>query len=412
MHKVFPIKSATACQLKWTWSTILLYNGRTNSCHRVFSSLLEPDTFKDFHNTPRKLNDRKLMLAGEWPSGGCEYCRNIEAAGGFSDRMLQAQVPGLVPPELDDDPSATRVTPRIVEVYFDNVCNMSCIYCWDGFSSKIQQENIRHGRFEQDGMVIENRSVKHPDHDQLTDQFWEWMDINYMTVRRLHVLGGEPFYQSQFDTCMEFLEARDNPDLEFNVVSNLMISHDKLRGHIERIKTLVDTGRIARFDLTASIDCWGPEQEYVRHGLDLELWRKNFEYLVDQHWIRLNINQTITNLSIKTMPELIEYINQFRKHREIGQHFMTVSGRTQLSPDIFGGDFWRDDFVRILKIMPGLTHQQVEAKKYMMGIMKQIQQSVRNDREIHKLIVYLDELDRRRKLDWRKTFTWLTEYVV
>jgi wyosine [tRNA(Phe)-imidazoG37] synthetase (radical SAM superfamily) len=41
----------------------------------------------------------------------------------------------------------------MIEIYFDNVCNMSCIYCWDGFSSKIQQENIK--------LTEENKELKH-----------------------------------------------------------------------------------------------------------------------------------------------------------------------------------------------------------------------------------------------------------
>ena len=91
--KYFPIKTQTACQLKWTWSTIQLYNGLTNSCHRVGQTVLNPDTFDHFHNTEKKINDRKLMLEGEWPTGGCEYCANIEQAGGQSDRLFQLQIP-------------------------------------------------------------------------------------------------------------------------------------------------------------------------------------------------------------------------------------------------------------------------------------------------------------------------------
>jgi len=176
MSKFFPIKTETACQLKWTWSTIYLHSGTTNSCHRVGLNDIDPDNFAQFHNTPKKLSDRQLMLAGKWPTGGCEYCEKIETAGGSSDRMFHLTIPNMSPPELDADATAVAVTPRIVEVYFDNTCNMSCIYCWDGFSSQIQQENIRFGRFEKDGMVIENRSKRHPDVAGMTEKFWHWLD--------------------------------------------------------------------------------------------------------------------------------------------------------------------------------------------------------------------------------------------
>jgi len=229
MSKFFPIKTETACQLKWTWSTIYLHSGTTNSCHRVGLNDIDPDNFAQFHNTPKKLSDRQLMLAGKWPTGGCEYCEKIETAGGSSDRMFHLTIPNMSPPELDADATAVAVTPRIVEVYFDNTCNMSCIYCWDGFSSQIQQENIRFGRFEKDGMVIENRSKRHPDVAGMTEKFWHWLDKNYLTTRRLHILGGEPFYQQQFDHCLEFLSARSNPELEYNIVSNLKFAPKKIQ---------------------------------------------------------------------------------------------------------------------------------------------------------------------------------------
>jgi hypothetical protein len=86
------------------------------------------------------------MLAGKWPEHGCEYCRNIEQAGGQSDRITNLDFPGIhAPPELDHDHVAVDVTPRILEVYFDNTCNLKCLYCGPHFSSLWDAENIRHG---------------------------------------------------------------------------------------------------------------------------------------------------------------------------------------------------------------------------------------------------------------------------
>jgi organic radical activating enzyme len=411
MNKYFPIKTETACQLKWTWSSIYLYNGTTNSCHRVGKTRLTADNFHTFHNTPKKIADRELMLDGQWPEGGCEYCRKIEDAGGSSDRMMHLNIPDLVPPELDVDLTATNVTPRIVEVYFDNVCNMSCVYCEDRFSSKIQQENLKFGRFEQNGLVINNSSQRHEQHAELTDQFWQWMAKHYSTVRRFHILGGEPFYQKQFDTCMDFLYNNKNMDLEFNIVSNLMIAPEKFKNYILRIKDLVATRKIKRFELTASIDCWGPEQEYIRHGLNLDQWRTNFEFLVKEKWITLQINQVISALSIPSIVGLLDYVNKQRETRDIGHHLITVNEPTHMNPDIFGSGFFADDFAKILSTMPEETWQQREIKEYMKGVALQIDAAPKNTNEIVKLHTYLDELDRRRNQSWRTTFPWLTEVL-
>ena len=412
-NKFFPIKTETACKLKWAWSTIRLYTGGTSSCHRVNPTVVDTnsDTF-DFHNTPKQLSDRQLMLEGKWPSGGCEYCKNIEDAGGTSDRMFHLKIPNQVPVELDTNINAVRVSPTIIEVYLDNVCNMSCLYCWDGFSSKIQQENIRFGDFNDRGVEIKNRAVVNPDHAKLKNKFWEWLDLNCSTLERLNILGGEPFYQQDFAICMEFLNSRSNPNLEFNVVSNLNIKHDKFKNIILEIKKLVDTNKIKRFDLTASIDCFGKEQEYVRYGLDLELWKKNFEFLVNEKWIVLNINQTISGLTIKTMLPLINYINLHRQIRDIGHYFSTVVHTHKfLEPGIFGKDFFKEDFDNILTAMQTDTEWNREYKSYMSGIYLQLNSVTRDQEKINQLEIFLNEIDRRRGLDWKQTFPWLVKEI-
>lgn len=409
MKTYFPIKTNPACQFKWTWSSLYLYTGQTNSCHRIERQALTPETIEDFHNLPKKIADRELMLSGQWPTGGCEYCKKIEDVGGVSDRLMQLNVPGLSPPELDHDINAVHVTPRIVEVYFDNLCNMSCVYCSDIFSSKIQQENNKFGRFEKNGLVIDNVNPKNPNFEELTEKFWGWLDKNYATIRRFHIVGGEPFYQKQFDTYIEFLESRKNTELELTVISNLMVDHDRLVDRINKIKRLVAQRKIKRFDLTCSIDCWGTEQEYIRQGLNLEHWKKNFEYVVNQKWIVVNINQVVSALSIPSMTPLLEYLNQQRACREIGHHLISVTEPTYLNPDIFGPGMFDSYFEDILAIMPEETWQQQQIKQYMHGVQMQIANAPRQHNELVKLRTYLDELDRRRNTNWRSTFPWLVK---
>lgn len=412
-EKFFPIKTETACQLKWAWSTVRLYNGVTSSCHRASYGNITAGNFDTFHNTPEKIAAREMMLEGKWPGDGCEYCKNIEDANGSSDRIFHSSIPNQAPPELINNTAAVCVTPTILEVYFDNVCNMKCIYCWDGFSSQIQQENIKFGRFEKNGVVIENTADRVNKFGELTQALWQWMETHHALLKRFHVLGGEPFHQPQFLTCLEFFDNHSSPDLEFNVVSNLMISSSKFVDQIEKIKQLVDSGKIKRFDLTVSIDCLGSEQEYVRHGLDLTQWKKNFEYIVEQRWIYLNINQTLTALTLKTTPELIEYINEMKQFREIGHYFSIVTGKSSefLHPSILGGGFFAKCFDQILSTMKTDTWQEQQAKQYMNGIKLQIESCLPDPARLKKLTTFLDEIDRRRNLNWRNTFPWLEKEI-
>ena len=414
--KYFPITQGVACQLKWTWSTIWLYSGKTASCHRIIPEPIILENFDNFHNTPKKINDRTLMLKGQWPTGGCEYCQKIENAGGSSDRMFHKTIPDLSPPELETDITALEVTPRILEVYLNNTCNFGCIYCYGFHSSRLNHENKKFNDFTQQKdynnrftnfQIFEENNNK----DLYTEKFFGWMEKNSQSLKRLHILGGEPFYQKEFNQVLNFLETHSNPKLEFNIITNLGIDQDKLISYIEKIKLLVAQRKIKRLDITCSIDCWGAEQEYVRYGLDLHSWEKNFNYLLEQKWIVLNINQTISALTIKTMPDLLIKLKEWNLKRPIGHYFSEVyPDPSYLKSDIFGSEFFKEDFNNILALMNDATWQEKEAKKYMNGIWKKISAGKKNLEEIKNLIVYLNEIDRRRNTNWQELFPWLVEY--
>jgi sulfatase maturation enzyme AslB (radical SAM superfamily) len=389
---------------------------------------VDPDIFDittfNFHNTPEKINQREIMLNGEWPGDGSfkfgtttcsSYCGKLESTGkGISDRQFFSRIPNLSPPELEVTPFATAVQPTILEVVMDNVCNLGCIYCMPDLSSRLDTEMKRYGKFEKNGIVLESTFQKRHDFDEIQKKFWEWMAGNADKLERFQLLGGEPFHQKQFELFFDFFEKNPCPSLEFNIVTNLMISKPRLIFYMQKFKDLIIRKKIKRLDITASIDCWGPQQEYVRHGLNLRSWHDNFEFLLSEKWIKLNINSTISVLTIKTHALLLEKFNQWNKIRKIEHYFGTVFRPTYLAPEILGPDEFQEDFNKIKILLENnqkdfrgdLAFQQME------GIISVIEDSPINKEEISKLITFLNENDRRRNSDWRKLFPWLEKYVV
>lgn len=416
----FPIDTKTACVYKWSWSTIYLNMLSTASCHRAGTMKFTIDEFDNFHNLPKKQQDRRDMLAGEWPDGGCYYCQSIEEAGGESDRTLSLGTRGLTPLELVTNPSAVSVSPRIIEIFAQNTCNLACVYCNDTLSSRIEIENKKHGEFDSNGVKIPISDTSDANSDQYFDRFIEWLEKNINTLQRLHLLGGETFIQHKLMTrVLDIIERNPNPDLELCTFSNFNVPSKPWYSYIERIKGLQRSGNIRIFDLTASIDCWGPEQQYVRNGLDLDKFEKYFAWAVDQDesWLRLNVNQTITSMTIRTMPELIKKIVHYSQKRKIGHYFqflgpsLNLPGHDSMQcqhPRQFAYRHWHDDFERIFSVMPDQTEEHLEARERMTGIQRMLQQQTEhNYTGISQLHTYLDELDRRRGTDWRSLFPYL-----
>lgn len=405
-HRSFPIKTETACQLKWNWSTIFLTSEETASCHRTDHHRFDVDTF-DFHNTPQKLDDRRQMLDGLWPKKGCEYCRDIERAGGQSDRITNLDFPGIYPPpELDDDPYAVDVTPRILEVYFDNTCNLKCLYCGPYFSSLWDAENKKHGSFKKNGLIISDAFQKSTRIEHNKKKLFQWLEDNGRSLTNFNFLGGEPLYQKDLDDCLDHFRKNPSPNIDFQIFTNLNATPKRVTSILDRVKHLIDIGHIRSFTVTASLDCWGAEQEYVRFPLDLTAWEQNFQLLVDCPWIKIVVGSTVTPLTIKTLPDLIHKLNQWRQQRPIYHYMNSVNGPSYMFIDIFG-DLFVEDFSRAVAIMPEDDQDQIKVKNYLRGIGAQSQNCGPNPVELVKLRTFLDEIDRRRQTDWKTTFPWL-----
>lgn len=408
INKSFPIRTDTACQLKWTWSTIYLTTGQTASCHRTNHHEFDFETF-DFHNTPSKIQDRERMLQGEWPTKGCDYCRNIESAGGQSDRLTNLDFPGIhAPLELEQDTSATRVTPRMLEVYFDNTCNLKCLYCGPYFSSAWDAENKQHGYFARDGLIISDQFHKSQHLDANKHRIFDWLRLNGHQLAVFNVLGGEPLYQQELLECLDVFEQHPAPNLKLQIFSNLKIGLPRLQAIITRIRGLIERDCLREFEVTASLDCWGEPQEYVRYPLDLRSWQENFEYLLSQPWINLIINSTITPLTVRTLPDLLERINTWSAVRPIYHYQNSVNSPSYMFIDIFG-DLFRADFERALQLKPDHTPEQKASRLYLDGIARQSVATGPNQRQIRQLWHFLNEIDRRRHTSWPRVFPWLVD---
>jgi hypothetical protein len=246
---------------------------------------------------------------------------------------------------------------------------------------------------------------------ELVPYFWQWFETGFQQLRRLNVLGGEPLYQREFDHLLEMIEKYPNPNCELNIVTNLMVSPERLANYVDKLKSAILQKHIKRVDITCSIDCWGAEQEYVRHGFKLDSWEKNFTSLLNHKWIILNINQTIMPLTIKTMPGLLIKLAEWRKQRPVGHFFSGIyPSPDYLKLHVLGGKIFADDIDKILHMMPTEHDQDQEAQRYMKGILTPILKHDPDPVQIKNLITFLEEKDRRRATNWREFFPWLTEF--
>lgn len=408
MPRSFPIVTDTSCRLKWSWSTVYLNNGTTGSCHRSSVSAIS-EQFDSFHNTDKKIAARNTMLQGLWPGDGCEYCHDIEAAGGMSDRQFQNQIPDVYPPELDSDPTLVTVNPAVLEVFFSNTCNLACVYCNAQLSSSIQAENKKFG-----GAILPELDFTYQNnrYQELVPKFWKWFNANSKSLQRLQVLGGEPFLQSEFTDLLDFFENTPHPDLEFNIVTNLCLPTRMLEPALAKLAKLKQQHKIKRVDIQISVDCWGPEQEYIRHGFDMQTFERNVERLIELGEFRIGLLSTVTSLSINAMPALATKYNQWCKKQKVYwyMHLVLPHKRSVFDPTVFDYSHFETALETVRELLPNADWDDNVLQDTFGGIATKLQQQCHNNTEKQNLLFqYLDANDQRRNTDWQTVFAWLNK---
>ena len=300
---------------------------------------------------------------------------------------------------------------RILELYLTNTCDLACVYCLPIFSSRINEELKRYGSYPIGITPVTQVS----DRDQYFDAWLTWLDKNYQHLDRLSILGGEPFLQKELWSILDFVDSRKNQQLTISVNTNLNSKLSTITRFVETCKKLISSGKIKKVNIDASIDCWGPQAEFIRDGLNLARWKENFEYLIQHKWLTISVHQVVTSLSIGSTLELQNLIAEYKKQNpRITQAYHVVdSGYEEIyHPEIFGKAFFKDKLDELINHYPISTDWDTEARKRLEGIRLMIGATEPNLLRLSKLRATLDIIDQRRKTDWRKLFPEINQYFI
>ena len=329
-NKIIKIKnitdriSPTFCLAKWHHTTIYLQTGETHSCYHPaphaipLNEILENPSA--LHNTQEKKNQRIAMLNGEQPTG-CQYCWNIEALGSdyISDRHERNASIYTEDrmSEIENNDIDFNINPECIEISFGNECNFKCGYCHPKASSSFYKEIEKFGPYD---MVRNHRSDidwfkihKIEEENPYVEAWWKWWPTMRKTLNILRITGGEPLLQQSTWRLLEDLDLNPLPQLELNINSNLGVKHLLVERLSERVEKLRVEGKIRRFKLFTSLDTWGPRAEYIRTGLDLDVWSNNFHTYLTKTKNPITFMITFNILAVTSFKSLLEKMLEWRK---------------------------------------------------------------------------------------------------
>jgi organic radical activating enzyme len=321
--KIFNEISPTFCLAKWHHTTIYLHTGETHSCyhpkpHSIPITELEENP-SALHNTLHKKKERAKMLVGEKPAG-CQYCWNVESLGDeyISDRMIRND--SIYTPERLDEilnnPWNFNINPEYIEIAFSNECNFKCGYCHPMSSTSFQTEIKMFGPYD----TVKNHRLDidwfkpyEEDQNPYVEAWWKWWPEVSKTLNILRITGGEPLMHRSTWKLLDHLKEEPRPHLELNVNSNLGNKTKLVERLADDVNHLLENKKIKKFKLYSSMDTWDSRAEYLRTGLDIELWEKNLDTYVTRTCSEVSIMCTFNILSVTSFISFLEKILEWRK---------------------------------------------------------------------------------------------------
>jgi len=264
------------------------------------------------------------MLAGTRPAE-CQYCWNMEDLGQMSDRHYRSGEPwaarhydGIAASTGDED----DVLPSYVEVNFNHACNLACSYCSPQFSSTWQQEVERLGAYptstphnDPDHFRGHRRPIPAREHNPWVEAFWQWWPELYPELTHFRMTGGEPLMDRNTYRVFDWVLDHPKPDLHLCVTSNFSVEEQLWQRYKDYVKRLCDRDTIEHFMQYVSLDGWGAQAEYMRHGLDFELlWDRVNQFLTEIPYVNsLTFIVTMNNLSVTSLENLFAGILGLRR---------------------------------------------------------------------------------------------------
>jgi organic radical activating enzyme len=269
---------------------------------------LADETISEILNSKYMKNLRQDMREGKYPSN-CNTCWEDESKGKESKRQFYNNLMlNQYNLELDWDKEPEQ--PVDLQIAISNVCNLKCRTCTAVYSSKwVKEAKDRK-------MSTWTPKTRSDVHNFETSKFWTDIDNWSKSVRRLEIMGGEPFYTKEFKKLVNHLiDNGSSKNISMNLSTNGTIYDDDL---LDKILT-----NFNGLGFNISIDGIEDHFDYIRHGNNWKNVKSNLDkfhtlltkgqekYNENGRWkLSIGVTITISNLNFYYLREIHEFFEK------------------------------------------------------------------------------------------------------
>jgi radical SAM protein with 4Fe4S-binding SPASM domain len=317
----------TFCVAPWVSAHLSTFGNVIPCClykqERVFGELKSESSIEESYNSDTAKEIRKQLWNGE-KINECQICwyrEEVSKGKSVVDsyrynlwKHFGKHIDEIVE-NTNDDFSLKEVKFKMMDLRFDNKCNLKCRICNPGFSSSLYKEykDLGFNNFIDYGQ---------PYSQSVSDNDYEFIKSQLGNVETLFFAGGEPLTQ---DKHYEILQYCIDNDYAKNITIWVTTNFTKL--YYKEYNLIEMWKQFKSVEITASIDGYGERGEYLRNG---STWNKIIEnretLLKEMPDIYFAIVPTINLMNSYTVIDLYKefiqrkFINTGRMHVNLLTH--------------------------------------------------------------------------------------------
>lgn len=352
--------------------------------------------FKDLRNAQKN---------GVWTEG-CKNCKVKEEKGIVSKRKhwQTLQIFEDVWEKVDwNDPVDNDV--YHLDIAFNNLCNFKCLMCNSAYSNawiNDEKKLIESGFFDSgvNGEVRTSSTWNRQKWTLKSQQLEEILD-RAQHLRRVEILGGEPFLVPEFLEFLEMLKSRNlTEQIEIMITTNGSVVTEEKLSLLENFKyvninlSLDSTGKYFPYMRSAGIIDWA---DIVSKATMIKDWCEKTRKGV----YKLNINGTFQLINILDLKDFIEFIIFLYQWHRVEPSSASKNRHSFEHRILFGPSYLRAEHATDRLIDESLSQLEYLRERY--SFLKSITEKRYLD-DIFKLLVQAKEIPIEQRKNKQRVF--------
>jgi sulfatase maturation enzyme AslB (radical SAM superfamily) len=279
------MKNKTLCSAAWTDLNVDFANQTIKHCCMMRNEKFPEHLYDEFWNNSKQIQETRNDLLNGIEAPACSYCwsNNNTNSSRYRDIKNRWKTEKDFNTEIKN-----------IEITLDNLCDMSCVYCFEDTSSRIAQEK---------GIP---EAIKTKPKTEYIDSFINFL-VKLAKTQSVSISfsGGEITYSKNFFSFINKLLSIPelyNAEMYISVITNC----NSLEKNQKKMINLLDHfPKNWNFDIAISNESTGNVTELVRYGLNWDRFQTNYKEYISHP--RINSVIFAPAFSIFTVKDMYNY---------------------------------------------------------------------------------------------------------